>query len=49
MLLTTYAFSHMGDLGNVTADVLFFLSGLSLLASIVVAAVVRRKRVTVGT
>jgi hypothetical protein len=45
MLLTTYAFSHMGDLGNETADVLFVLSGLSFLASLLLAALLARKRV----
>lgn len=44
MLLTTYGFSHMGDLGNETADVLFLLAGLSLVGAIVAAAVTATRK-----
>ena len=44
MLLTTYAFSHLGDLGNETADTLFALAGNFLLAAIVAGLLRLRKK-----
>lgn len=43
MLLTTYAFDHMGDLGSTTANILFVLTALLLVTSVGLAAVKARK------
>ena len=45
MLLTTYGFSHMGDLGNQAATTLFVVAGLLLVAAVVLAIVRTRKPV----
>lgn len=42
MLLTTYGFGHMGQLGEEAADVLFVLAGLSLLSALTLALTGRR-------
>jgi hypothetical protein len=45
MLLTTYAFSDMGTLGNEAADTLFALAGVLLLVGIAFALVATRREV----
>jgi hypothetical protein len=48
MLLTTYAFYHMGQLGNEAADTLFVLGALFVVAGIVLA-VLRSRQPTPGS
>jgi hypothetical protein len=43
MLLTTYAFSHLGTLGEDTSNVIFIIAGLSALAAIALAVIIVRK------
>jgi hypothetical protein len=47
MLLTTYGFGHMGQLGDETATVLFVLAGLCALAAIAIAVVQGRQKASV--